>query len=210
MRLVPVILAVSVTAGVSVVPNEILVGDGLSADSSSGSSSSSSSSRWDENAAQELHYQLFPNRTKSPGFDKNGRSLSFDNIPYTTKVQCQTCDNLQTCQILNTLLIQEVYYPSINYPATGTTTAQIGTCEIIEQRGIRLALEIFGPDKTFRDTPTCQGTFLCVLAFAAFERITHTLILIALQSQPFSCSQGEHDVIMLSSLNSILSGTEQE
>ena len=155
MKLVPVILVLSATAGISAVPDETLVDDGLTA----GSSSSRQRSRGD--SAQELHYLLFPNRTKSGDFDKNGRALSFANTPYTNKVRCQTCDNLKTCQILNTLLIQEVYYPSMYFPSTGAgSVAQAGTCEIIEQRGIRMSQQIFGPDKTFRDTPLCQGPLL--------------------------------------------------
>ena len=108
---------------------------------------------------------LFPNRTKkhkllqshvSADVTQN-RLLSFRNDPYPSqRVVCEKCSNLTTCQVLNNLLIQEVYYPKLSAYVT-TTTSKTGTCEIIEQRGIRLSLEIFGVDKTFRDTPTCRG-----------------------------------------------------
>lgn len=108
---------------------------------------------------------LFPNRTEKPRFFQShvsasviqNRLLSFRNDPYPSQlVVCEKCSNLTTCRVLNNLLIQEVYYPKLSAYVT-TTTRKTGTCEIIEQRGIRLSLEIFGVDKTFRDTPTCRG-----------------------------------------------------
>ena len=108
---------------------------------------------------------LFPNRTKKHKLHQShvsadvtqNRLLSFRNDPYPSqRVVCEKCSNLTTCQVLNNLLIQEVYYPKLSAYVT-TTTSKTGTCEIIEQRGIRLSLEIFGVDKTFRDTPTCRG-----------------------------------------------------
>lgn len=104
---------------------------------------------------------LFPNRTKSSSslqsYVTKNRLLSFRNDPYPSqKVVCEKCSNLTYCRVLNNLLIQEVYYPKLSNYVT-TSTSKTGTCEIIEQRGIRLGLEIFGPDKTFRDTSTCRG-----------------------------------------------------
>jgi hypothetical protein len=108
---------------------------------------------------------LFPNRTEKPRFLQSyvsadvtqNRLLSFRNEPYPSqRVVCEKCSNLTTCRVLNNLLIQEVYYPKQSAYVT-TTTSKTGTCEIIEQRGVRLSLEIFGVDKTFRDTPTCRG-----------------------------------------------------
>ena len=114
---------------------------------------------------------LFPNRTEKPKFLQShvsasvtqNRLLSFRNDPYPSqRVVCEKCSNLTTCQVLNNLLIQEVYYPKLSAYVT-TTTSKTGTCEIIEQRGIRLSLEIFGVDKTFRDTPTCRGDMEVIL-----------------------------------------------
>jgi hypothetical protein len=61
--------------------------------------------------------ELFPDQTKniqsndqSQNSDSN-RALSFRNEPYTTPVLCAICNGLSVCNILNGLLVQEVYYP---------------------------------------------------------------------------------------------------
>jgi len=123
-----------------------------------------------------LELLLFPNRTKTYDhdgqlvaydqhgrklrYDAHGRLLSFPGIgqyppdKYATTVPCEICAGLQTCTALNGLLIQEVYYPQ--FPGT------LGTCKILDQRGERFALDVFGPDKTFRDSPTCRNLVLQV------------------------------------------------
>mmetsp|Transcript_6088 Transcript_6088/g.9189 ORF Transcript_6088/g.9189 Transcript_6088/m.9189 type:complete len:258 (-) Transcript_6088:156-929(-) len=70
---------------------------------------------------------------------------------------CVICHGLSHCDILNGLLIQEVYYPEQN--------ADLGTCSIIESLGARMANEIFGIGRTFRDTPQCRDIvmqYLCL------------------------------------------------
>ena len=178
MRSTPIIIVLSAAGGLSSTiedtSSQIVTVDS----SSSRETADSSSSR--ERKLSEMRQLLFPNQTKNyeissssnfkSNFDRNSRSLSFNNVPYSSKVLCQTCDNLQTCQILNTLLIQEVYYPSVYFPSNADSTAtQVGTCEIIEQRGIRIAQEIFGPDKTFRDTATCRGNYLVHKVLITFD-----------------------------------------
>jgi hypothetical protein len=109
----------------------------------------------DELHQSALDLYLFPNRTKQ--YDEHGRLLSFENDKYTETVPCEICAGLTTCTGLNGLLIQEVYYPSM--PGT------LGTCKILDQRGVRFGLQIFGPDNTFRDTPVCRDIvmqYLCL------------------------------------------------
>ena len=63
------------------------------------------------------HLTLFPDQTKnipSSNQRKNPdsqRTLSFENDPYTAPVLCSICSGLTVCNILNGLLVQEVYYP---------------------------------------------------------------------------------------------------
>mmetsp|Transcript_13065 Transcript_13065/g.12660 ORF Transcript_13065/g.12660 Transcript_13065/m.12660 type:complete len:262 (-) Transcript_13065:1056-1841(-) len=111
--------------------------------------------------------ELFPDQTKniqsndqSQNSDSN-RALSFRNEPYTTPVLCAICNGLSVCNILNGLLVQEVYYPQ------GGNVGGEGTCRIIDERGVRLSNgdKTFGPDSTFRDTPTCRNIvmqYLCL------------------------------------------------
>ena len=104
-----------------------------------------------------LENLLFPNRTI---IQPNKRSLSFGTDKYTTNTNpsCGVCSGLTTCKALNGLLIQEVYYPLQNQYKD--VTGGLGTCRILDQRGVRISKEIFGPDNTFRDTPTCRSKML--------------------------------------------------
>ena len=120
-----------------------------------------------------LELLLFPNRTKIYdeygqviNVDENNRALSFGTDTYTDdiakRLQCTSCADLTYCTALNTLLIQEVYYP---IPLS--TTISHSTCQILDERGQRFSSNvegndesIFGPDNTFRDTPTCRDLVL--------------------------------------------------
>jgi hypothetical protein len=56
------------------------------------------------------------------------------------------------CSALNGYVVQEVYLPSnLNLQ---------GTCNVIESLGRNMHREIFGPGKTFRDTPNCREIVL--------------------------------------------------
>jgi hypothetical protein len=63
------------------------------------------------------HLELFPDQTKNIQLNNqvqnsdSHRALSFRNEPYTTPVLCSICSGLSVCNILNGLLVQEVYYP---------------------------------------------------------------------------------------------------
>lgn len=65
---------------------------------------------------------------------------------------CVICRGLEYCSILNGLLIQEKYYPAQNL--------ELGTCSIIDGLGERMANEIFGIGRTFRDTTQCRDIVL--------------------------------------------------
>ena len=122
---------------------------------------------------------LFPNQTKHEyhsaksnyqmNANEDSRLLTSQDSLHASKVLCQKCANLQTCRILNTYLIEEIYFSSVpTVTLVGQSQQPSGTCKIIEDRGIRLDKEIFGPDKTFRDTITCRGeesslNFICSL-----------------------------------------------
>ena len=123
-----------------------------------------------------LELLLFPNRTKNYdehgqviNVDGNNRALSFGTDTYTDdvakSVQCAICADLTYCTALNTLLIQEVYYPIPK--STKDPGEEGGTCQILDERGQRFSSNvegndesIFGPDNTFRDTPTCRDLVL--------------------------------------------------
>ena len=69
---------------------------------------------------------------------------------------CVICHGLSYCDVLNGLLVQEVYYPKQD---------DLGTCSIIEALGIRMDQEIFGIGRTFRDSPQCRDIvmqYLCL------------------------------------------------
>ena len=123
-----------------------------------------------------LELLLFPNRTKHYDehgqiiyVDENNRALSYGTDTYTDDIakqlQCAICAGLTACTALNTLLIQEVYYP---IPGSSKDPGELGgTCQILDERGQRFASNvegndesIFGPDNTFRDTPTCRDLVL--------------------------------------------------
>jgi hypothetical protein len=88
---------------------------------------------------------LFPNQTY------HMRDHSDDPRQLTT-VPCVVCRNLQYCQALNNLMVQENYYPeNLNL---------LGSCFVLEALGKRMNSEIFGPGKSFRDTSECRGKCL--------------------------------------------------
>ena len=123
-----------------------------------------------------LELLLFPNRTKHYDehgqviyVDENNRALSYGKDTYTDDIaknlQCAICAGLTACTALNTLLIQEVYYPIPG--STKDPGESGGTCQILDERGQRFSSNvegndesIFGPDNTFRDTPTCRDLVL--------------------------------------------------
>ena len=73
-------------------------------------------------------------------------------------INCFICSNLNYCKALNSLLIQERYYP-------GDQVSDSGTCGIIDNLGKRVQAEIFGNGRTFRDTPLCRDIvmqYLCL------------------------------------------------
>ena len=121
-----------------------------------------------QSSLSEVRQILFPNGTKNVHLSENSnyvvninedsRLLTLQESPQASKVLCQKCANLQTCRILNALFIEEIYFSSVpTMTLAGEPQQPTGTCKIIEDRGIRLDKEIFGPDKTFRDTVTCRG-----------------------------------------------------
>ena len=90
----------------------------------------------------------------------NGRKLvGFHPIPDDLdSVNCFICSNLNYCSALNSLLIQERYYP-------GDVVSDSGTCGIIDNLGKRVQKEIFGNGRSFRDTPLCRDIvmqYLCL------------------------------------------------
>ena len=100
-----------------------------------------------------------PNRNSSPR-DKYSRALATpdpNNPPEgVDDAVCVICHGLEYCDVLNGLLIEEVYYPRQD---------ELGTCSIIEALGIRMDSEIFGIGRTFRDTPQCRDIvmqYLCL------------------------------------------------
>lgn len=99
---------------------------------------------------KELEDLLFPNRTRHI-YDINRRKVSTD-VPV-----CVVCSGLTTCTILENLMIQEVYLPS--------EPVQQGTCKVLDALGARIATDIFGPTKAYRDTAQCREIvmqYLCL------------------------------------------------
>lgn len=106
----------------------------------------------------EVARKLSLNVTSRPEPSQHMRSLQIgDPPPGTDEALCVICRGLDKCDVLNGLLIQEVYYPEQN--------AQFGTCKIYETLGARMDSEIFGNGRTFRDTPQCRDIvmqYLCL------------------------------------------------
>lgn len=76
---------------------------------------------------------------------------------YTTTVPCVICSNMQYCDALNGLQVQEVYLPD--------NLNELGTCVVLDKLGENVYNEVFGNSKTFRDTPQCRDIvmqYLCL------------------------------------------------
>ena len=106
---------------------------------------------FDRKKAEIISSIIFPNQTRD-----HGREL-FVHAKSAQKVPCIICQGLKTCSILNTLQIQEVYYPN--------NLNLLGTCTVLEDLGNRIAKEVFGNGRTFRDTVQCRSIvmqYLCL------------------------------------------------
>lgn len=73
------------------------------------------------------------------------------------EVPCVICRDMSWCSALNGFQIQEVYLPfNLN---------DLGTCKVLDALGEKVALEVFGNGRTFRDTPQCKDIvmqYLCL------------------------------------------------
>ena len=90
-----------------------------------------------------------------------GRQLQGYHEDPGVEPECVRCLGLSTCRVLNNKRIEETYYPS---ELTGSG-GNANTCTILEELGNRVALEVFGTGRTFRDTPTCRemvNQYLCL------------------------------------------------
>jgi len=77
------------------------------------------------------------------------RELYYHPAPPPSKeIPCVICTGMDACSAIENLYIQEVYLPN-NLDA-------LGTCVVLEALGQRVRQEIFGPQKSFRDTPACK------------------------------------------------------
>ena len=96
---------------------------------------------------------LFPLRKESAGFTPARQLQDVDDPPDDLDgTICVICRGLQQCSVLNGLLVEEKYYPEQNL--------ELGTCSIIDGLGERMANEIFGIGRTFRDTTQCRDIVL--------------------------------------------------
>lgn len=72
-------------------------------------------------------------------------------------VPCVICRDMSNCPALNGFQIQEVYLPyNLN---------DLGTCRVLDALGKKVASEVFGNGRTFRDTPQCKDIvmqYLCL------------------------------------------------
>ncbi len=72
-------------------------------------------------------------------------------------VPCVICRDMGFCSALNGFQIQEVYLPyNLN---------DLGTCKVLDALGEKVASEVFGNGRTFRDTPQCKDIvmqYLCL------------------------------------------------
>lgn len=103
----------------------------------------------DEAAIDRLEAHLFPNRTAAEY--THGRGLAIKKAPYVEDdVKCSFCPTtMKYCSILSNKMIQEKYLPK--------NTNVKETCKVFESLGKRMSDEVFGPGRTFRDTPHCRG-----------------------------------------------------
>lgn len=107
-------------------------------------------SRIDETDVDRLEAYLFPNRTTMIK-EAFGRRLAIDKPTYdpNTKYPCSYCKGMKNCEILEGKMLQETYLPK------DTNAGEI--CKVVESLAERLAGEVFGQGRAFRDTPDCRG-----------------------------------------------------
>jgi hypothetical protein len=82
---------------------------------------------------------------------RTSRSLAIKKDPYDPQdpVPCAVCTGLSQCKVLNSFMVEEVYYPK--------DPGRRETCNVIEALGKRVSTDIFGNGRTFRDTEQCRG-----------------------------------------------------
>jgi len=115
---------------------------------------------------------LFPNLTAAETNAIVWKKRALYTHARKNKTQpCIICQELNTCQVLNSLLIQEIYYPD--------NLELLGTCKVIDALGTRVAKEIFGNGRTFRNTPQCRDIvmqYLCLYWGSDNEMYTNLCI----------------------------------
>jgi hypothetical protein len=83
-------------------------------------------------------------QVEHPGY--KGRPIPSTAVLASTV--CVSCASLVHCEVLNGLLVEEKY--DANNPSLQVT------CKVLDTLADRIIPEIFGPTRTFRDTPSCR------------------------------------------------------
>ena len=110
---------------------------------------------------------LFPNRSDSmfpfkrrramhDPSELSDRKLQTDDA-YTEEVPCVICRDMEYCDALNGLQIEEVYLPN--------NLNDLGTCRVLDELGNKVRNEVFGNGRSFRDTTQCNDIvmqYLCL------------------------------------------------
>lgn len=105
------------------------------------------------NKYRDLLFPLRKQDKEDDGFTPSRALQDIDDPPDDLDdTTCVICRGLEQCSVLNGLLVQEKYYPEQNL--------ELGTCSILDGLGERMANEIFGIGRTFRDTTQCRNIVL--------------------------------------------------
>jgi hypothetical protein len=102
---------------------------------------------------------------------RTGRSLAIKKDQYDPQdpVPCAVCTGLSQCKVLNSFMVEEVYYPK--------DPGRRETCNVIEALGKRVSTDIFGNGRTFRDTEQCRGK-IARLERTGLPELTHMKCLV--------------------------------
>ncbi len=121
--------------------------------------SSQNTDQHNYNSADEIMELLFQNRTNflNAHDRKHLRQLGIVKDPYDPMkpVPCVLCRTLKYCEVVNTYMLQEVYYPK--------RIDLLESCKVLDSLGKRMSETVFGSQRTFRDTKECRSKIVRLL-----------------------------------------------
>ena len=125
------------------------------------------------------HAKVGTNPFERKGAIISNKEMSIIDTPYQSGearnlqqlYPCVICRDMSYCPRLNGFQIQEVYLPyNLN---------DLGTCKVLDALGEKVATEVFGNGRTFRDTPQCKDIvmqYLCLFYGSDNDMYTNNCI----------------------------------